>query len=433
MLNRKTFQHALQELCADYQNKKFLLAISGGADSMVLLHLFKESNLKFEVAHLNYKLRDGDSEDDQILVERICRINKIPFHLYSISEKDSKPENSIQDWARIIRYEFFRKIQKEQNLDFIATAHHLNDQLETFIINLSKASGIKGLSGIPANQNNILRPLLSLSKEEIYTYANDHKVEFREDLSNQKNDYLRNSIRNQIVPKLLEVNDNFLENFGKSISYLRQGKDFIDEKILEIEKKIITNVDDYSTLSKKLFLNQSPFVQFEMLRKFGFNDVEEISKISKAKTGKKFISSGYELTVDREILIIGKIVNQSVKSADEEVILNLDIDNQLIIPEQLQVEIKELGTLDWKFEGEKIQMPLKLRRRKQSDFFHPIGMIGKKKMSKFFKDEKIPILAQQKTWLLCDGNDRILGVIPFRQDGRFAATNASSKIVKIKL
>ena len=115
MLNRKTFQHALQELCADYQNKKFLLAISGGADSMVLFDLFKGFNLNFEVAHLNYKLRGDDSEDDQNLVERICRINEIPFHLYSISEKDNQPKNSIQDWARIIRYGFFRKIQKSDS------------------------------------------------------------------------------------------------------------------------------------------------------------------------------------------------------------------------------------------------------------------------------------------------------------------------------
>ena len=236
MLNTKTFQQSLQKLQTDYKKAKFLLAVSGGVDSMVLLDLFKGAALNFEVAHINYKLRGEDSDEDQKLVEGFCRQNQIPFHLYQVSEKDNKPKNSIQEWARNIRYQFFRKIQQEKNLDFLVTAHHLNDQLETFIINLSKASGIKGLSGIPANENKILRPLLSFTKEEIYAYAKKNKIKFREDLSNQKNDYLRNKIRNQIVPKLLEVNENFLENFGKSILHLNQTKSFVEEKISEIEK-----------------------------------------------------------------------------------------------------------------------------------------------------------------------------------------------------
>ena len=433
MLNSLTFQHSLEQLFADYRNAKFLLAISGGVDSMVLLHLFKSSKLKFEVAHINYQLRGIDSDKDQELVEQICQQNNIPFHLYQVSEKDNKPKNSIQEWARIIRYDFFRKIQQEHNLHFIVTAHHLNDQLETFIIHLSKASGIKGLSGIPANENHILRPLLSFSKEEIYEFATEEKIEFREDLSNQKNDYLRNKIRNEIVPKLLEVNDNFLENFGKSISYLNQTRSFVDEQILEIEKEIIVKEEDSILINKERFLNQTDFVQFEILRKYGFTDVEEIAKIKKAKTGKKFISTEFQLTIDREILIIKKIVDLNVEEVNEDIILQIDSENQVIIPDYLQLEIKEFGKVHWKIDCGKVELPLKLRRKKEGDFFHPIGMIGKKKISKFFKDEKIPIFGQQKIWLLCDSTDNILGVIPFRQDRRFAASKESSEIIKVKI
>lgn len=306
MLNSQTFQHSLERLFADYRNTKFLLAISGGADSMVLLDLFKDSKLKFEVAHINYQLRGEDSDKDQELVEKICEQNNIHFHLYQVSEMDNKPKNSIQDWARIIRYNFFRKIQQERSLNFIVTAHHLNDQLETFIIHLSKASGIKGLTGIPANENNILRPLLSFSKEEIYDFVKENNIEFREDLSNQKNDYLRNKIRNEIVPKLLEVNENFLDNFGKSISYLNQTKNFVDEQIFKIEKEIIVNKEDSLQINKKLFFNQSEFIQYEILRKFGFTEAEEIAKIKKAEAGKKFISSEYQLNSDREIFVLKK-------------------------------------------------------------------------------------------------------------------------------
>lgn len=433
MLNSQTFQHYLEQLFANYRNAKFLLAISGGVDSMVLLQLFKSSNFKFEVAHINYQLRGVDSDKDQELVEQICQQNNIPFHLYQVSEKDIKPENSIQEWARIIRYDFFRQIQQERKIEFIVTAHHLNDQLETFIIHLSKASGIKGLSGIPSNDNHILRPLLNFSKTEIYDFAKEEKIEFREDLSNQKNDYLRNKIRNEIVPKLMEVNDSFLENFGKSISYLKQTERFVDEQISEIEKEIIVKEEDSILINKELFLNQSDFVQFEILRKYGFNDVEEITKMKKAKTGKKFISNEFQLTIDREILIIKKIVDLNVEEVQEDIILGNDSENQVIIPDYLQQEIKEFGKVHWKVDGRKVELPLKLRRKKESDFFHPIGMIGKKKISKFFKDEKIPIFGQQKIWLLCDSTDKVLGVIPFRQDRRFAASKESSEIIKVKI
>jgi len=433
LLNSKSFLHSLQNLNPDYQQLTFLLAISGGVDSMVLFDLFRVAKLKFQVVHLNYGLRGADSDKDQKLVEEICKKNKIQFHLYTVSKKDNKPENSIQTWARDLRYDFFRKIQKEQKLDFIVTAHHLNDQLETFIIHLSKASGIKGLIGIPANENNILRPLLAFSKLDLYDFAKENGIEFREDISNQKNDYLRNKIRNKIVPELLEVNENFLSNFGKSISYLNQTKNFVEEKVLEIEKEIIRNEGEFVTIKKNLLFCQSDFVQFEILNKFGFKDVEGISKIAPAQTGKKFISNEYQLTVDRDILILKKLENNIPKRYETELILAINIENKIIIPESLQTEIKELGSLNWSFQKDKIQFPLKLRRKKHGDLFFPIGMIGKKKISKFCKDEKIPILAQQKIWLLCDDHDDILGVIPFRQDRRFAASKESPEVIKVKL
>ena len=433
MVNTNAFLQTLQLLVADDKKLKFLLAISGGVDSMVLLDLFKVSGLNIQVAHINYKLRGADSNEDQHLVEMICKKNEIPFHLYQVSEKDTKPKNSIQEWARNLRYDFFRKIQKEEDVDFIVTAHHLNDQLETFIIHLSKASGINGLSGIPSNENNIIRPLLQFSKEDIYKYAKENNIQFREDLSNQKNDYLRNKIRNVIVPELIKTNEHFLENFGRSISYLNQTKNFVEEKISEIEEEIVIHKEDYLMINKELFFNQTDLIQFEILRKFGFNDVEEISKIRKAETAKKFISNEYQLTIDREILILKKVVDKVIESKDDEIILELNNENQILIPAHLHTEINELGNFNWKFAAEKIHLPIKFRHKKDGDLFYPISMIGKKKISKFFKDEKIPILAQQKIWLLCDGNDQVLGVIPYRQDRRFVASKASSEIIKVKL
>ncbi|WP_346983296.1 tRNA lysidine(34) synthetase TilS [Chryseobacterium sp. POE27] len=226
MLKASDFKNQLENLVRYSAMKTYLLAVSGGVDSMVLAHCFNDLRLQFQVAHINYKLRGKDSDLDQKVVQDFCKKNNIKFHLYEVSGKDKKPENSIQLWARELRYHFFSQIQEKENLDFLVTAHHLNDQLETFIINLSKAAGINGLSGIPANENNILRPLLPYTKEEIYTFAKENHIEYREDLSNQKNDYLRNKIRHEIVPKLLETNDHFLENFKKKLIVFKPDKRF---------------------------------------------------------------------------------------------------------------------------------------------------------------------------------------------------------------
>ncbi|WP_228453084.1 tRNA lysidine(34) synthetase TilS [Chryseobacterium sp. CH1] len=193
MLEKSNFRKQLENLIYQPENHTFLLAVSGGADSMVLAFLFRDlrdekqySEYSFQIAHINYKLRGEDSDRDQKVVQNFCEKNHIRFHLYEVSEKDKKPENSIQLWARELRYAFFKEIQEKENLKFLVTAHHLNDQLETFIINLSKAAGINGLSGIPANDNFILRPLLEFSKQEIYQFAEENNIEFREDLSNKK-------------------------------------------------------------------------------------------------------------------------------------------------------------------------------------------------------------------------------------------------------
>ena len=217
VITSESFQQKLVQICRDYQHRKFLLAVSGGVDSMVLAYLFQALGLKFQVAHVNYHFRGEDSNDDQKLVEDFCAKNKMVFHLYDVLEKEKKEMKSLQSWAREIRYRFFKEVREKERLDYLVTAHHLNDQLETFIINLSKASGIKGLSGIPNNENAIIRPLLGFSKEEISAFAEQNNITFREDLSNQKNDYLRNRIRHQVVPQLIEVNQNFLKNFEKSI------------------------------------------------------------------------------------------------------------------------------------------------------------------------------------------------------------------------
>ncbi len=431
MLTEKTFKQNLSALLENFKEKEFLLAVSGGVDSMVLASLFKVLGLKFEVAHINYKLRGDDSDSDQKLIENFCKNHQMKFHLYEVSEKDKKPENSIQNWARNLRYDFFKNILKKENLDFLVTAHHLNDQLETFIINLSKASGIRGLSGIPKNENRILRPLLIFSKDEIYDFAKENKIEFREDLSNKKNDYVRNFIRNEIAPKLLETNENFLPNFAKSLEYLNQTKHFVEEKISEIEKEIILEKENTIIINKEKFFSQSDFVKFEILRKFGFENRNEIAKISEAEKGKIFQSNDFQMIVERNELVLVEKLEVGSWKLEDEILLEINDKNEINLANYIDEPETQNSKTVWIFDFDKISFPLKLRKKKDGDSFFPIGMIGKKKISKFFKDEKIPILAKQKIRILCDGNDNVLGVIPFRQDRRFSADEKTENTLKV--
>lgn len=428
VLSLLKFQKLLEQMLHQPQQKTYLLAVSGGVDSMVLADLFQVSGFNFHMAHINYHLRNEDSNLDQKLVSDFCQKHKIPFHLYEVSENDNQPENSIQNWARELRYRFFREIQKKENLEFLVTAHHLNDQLETFLINLSKASGIRGLSGIPANENGIVRPLLDFSKDEIYDFAKENQIDFREDQSNQKTDYLRNKIRHNIVPELQKINSDFLTNFSKSINYIHQAKDFINQSVDDKIKILKINSDENQIIiDKQKFSKESELIRYEILKRFGFNDENEMQKVLTAQTGSSFFNSEYQLIINRNELIFSCKAEVGNQKSEDSLILEI-IDNEIIIPQNLKNEVQEFGNCFWKIDKQKVQLPLKLRKKQEGDLYFPIGMIGKKKISKFFKDKKLSILAKQKIWLLCDADEQILGVLPFRQDGRFSSDNSETEL-----
>lgn len=435
MLTTATFQRALQRLISPQETPSFLLAVSGGVDSMVMADLFLKTDLSFGIAHVNYHLRGEESNGDQVLVEKFSAKHEISFHLYEVSEKDKKSQNSIQVWARELRYEFFKKLQSEFQYDYIVTAHHLNDQLETFLINLSKASGIKGLSGISANENKIVRPLLEFSRDEIEEYAKKEKIEFRTDSSNLKSDYLRNFIRNEISPKLFKTNENFLQNFEKSLQHLQQVEHFSHNQIKKIETEITIKNGDSLLLDKDKLLKQDAFVHFEILRKYGFESPNEIQKIFKAEKGKIFKSATHLLKVDRDFLAIeslevipNNILPEFIVVLEESPDENFELD----LSSHLSPNLPNDKRQHWEIDADKISFPLIIRPKNSEDLFFPIGMSGRKKVSKFFKDEKIPTFAQHKIWLLCDNNNDVVGVLPYRQDRRFMKDQNTTRKISIK-
>ncbi len=409
-LSRPSFVEQLERLAYNYCEKKFLLAVSGGVDSMVLLWLMHELKLPLEVAHVNYGLRGKDSDKDCELVQRFCAERSIPFHLYKCTAADKKPDGSIQLWARELRYNFFFKLLEDRKLDLIVTAHHLNDQLETFLINLSKASGIKGLSGIPSNKNRILRPLLSFSKEEIYRFARAEQIPFREDVSNQKSDYLRNKIRNEIIPKLEELNAAFIENFRKSQAYLSEASDFMLDQVDKLRQDLtISENENEITLDREKLAGAHPFARYHLLDSFGLHNREEQQKIFTAASGSFFYSDKWQMEVRRNTLIFKA---KSLPTQADEIILEatdrIDL-RDLIFPS---------ANKTWEVDFAKVALPLRLRSRRSGDRIFPVGMNGSKTVSKFFKDEKIPILARYSPKILADATGKVLGVVPYRQDRR---------------
>ena len=424
-LNKQNFHTQILKLIPNFKDQKFLLAVSGGADSMVLANLFLSSNLNFQVAHINYKLRGEDSDLDEKIVQSFCKKNGIKLHLYKVSEVDKKPENSIQLWARNLRYDFFNKIKTEENLDFIATAHHLNDELETFIINLSRASGLKGLSGIPKNDNSILRPLLKFSKDEIYQFAEENKIEFREDKSNAKTDYLRNFIRHEIAPKLLQTNENFLENFSKTLTYLKEANDFIDVEIENKRKNISKEKNSKIIFNKEKFKNESDLVKFKLLKIYNFKDSKEIAKILMAKTGGSFFSKSHSLKISSNELII-KPLDYSHKEN-----LPIVIRKTSEIHVSKFIENYKMQQKIWEVDSSRIKWPVIIRKPLPKDVFQPTGMRGKKKVTKFIRELKISDLDFQPL-VLVDSGDTILGIIPQRQNEIMISKN-STEILTIFL
>lgn len=431
MLSEQIFEDQLSEILPQYQSKKILVAVSGGVDSMVLLYLLKSKVAHLEVAHINYHLRGQDSNDDEALVQNYCEQNQIPFHIYNVTEKEQKPQGSIQLWARELRYRFFKTVMAEQQLDYLVTAHHLNDQLETFIINLSRGSGVKGLAGIPKHRKQIIRPLLHFSKAEIYAFAKVQQIPFREDSSNAKNDYLRNFIRNTISPKLLETHPNFLEHFGNSLNYLREASDFIDEEIAQkLQQFTINQTSEAWVISKDKLAQLSEFAQYEILKRLGFKAKAEHYKVFEAETGCVFYGNDYQLLINREELILTQISNELTQ--EEEILIDKpNSDGYIDLKDYISVAFDK--SFEWYFDKTQLQFPLKLRKKKEGDQFQPIGMKGKKKVAKFFKDEKLSILAKSKMWLLCDASDTILGVVPLRQDGRYATNPKDKNLIIIRL
>ena len=430
------FQKNIAENFPNLVSKKVLLAVSGGIDSMVLAELFRQSQMNFAIAHCNFNLRNADSDGDQKFVENYCIKHNIAFFTTTFDTKTFAKDFklSTQVAARKIRYEYFREILQKEQLDFIATGHHLDDSIETFFINLSRGTGLDGLTGIPTQNEKIIRPLLTFSRNAIEIFAKDNHLEWREDASNHSDIYLRNKIRHHLAPILCEINPSFGSSFQQTISNLKQAQSLVDDASRIVYKKVVEDDADFKkiNIAELMQLPNYKAYLYQWLKPLGFTAWEDIYNLAKAETGKQIFSENYQLLKNRNYLIIApKSTNNDESILIKKDTLEVNFHIKLLFCKVADTFFSTNKTIF--VDEEKLTYPLTLRRWKSGDYFFPLGMNGKsKKVSKFFKDEKLSRIEKENTWLLCSGND-IVWITGLRADERFKISNTTKTIIQIDL
>ena len=306
----KTIEQLFLAEINPHKECNFVLAISGGIDSMVLANLFLINNLNFSIAHCNFQLRGKESDDDEMFINKWCSEKDIKLYNKKFSTEDYCKNNklTIQMGARELRYEWFRELVDKEKHDFIVTAHHIDDQLETFIINSIRGTGIDGLVGIPDKINKIIRPLLMTSKDQIIEYSKVNRINYREDSSNDKEDYLRNKIRHSVIPYLKSDDDNVLLKFKTTIENLNSTKIFVKKVISKVRDRVFIYEGENIITNIGLLKDLDPieFYIHELYKDFEFN-YKEVMKLFDSDSGKQISSANYNMTKQKNNLIISKI------------------------------------------------------------------------------------------------------------------------------
>ena len=416
-------------------DQKILVACSGGLDSIVLLHLLQKIGLTLGVAHCNFKLRGDHSDADLSFVETIAGNLGVPvFTTVFDTKRYAKTQGvSTQVAARELRYEWFYSTARANGYDRIATGHHADDDLETFFINLSRVTGLRGLTGITSNTEQLIRPLLPFSRAQIMQFAKKEGLFWREDSSNSTRDYLRNKLRLDVIPAFKGVNKTVLQNFKQTQQHLKESQALLEDYITLVTKLVVSHTDaGYEIDSKQLqALPNTNTLLFELLYPYGFTDFKAIASILESEVGKKVLSKQYVLHKDRNHLVLTKkeqVVDSRVYYIDAKQ-QSCTIPIKLNFTKVAQVGEHEPHSLY--VDAAKLTYPLKVRAWRLDDVFHPFGMKGKKKLTKFFKDEKLSLLSKNSVWVLESG-DEIVWVIGLRPDDRYKVTSATNKVLKIQ-
>ena len=435
----QAFREYIQSTDLFKQSDRILLAVSGGVDSVAMVKLFKEAGYDFGIAHSNFGLRAAESDGDEIFVKELANQLEVPFYVKHFDTKHFAAENkiSIQMAARDLRYAWFDEIMNDNGFSFVATAHHLDDQAETFFINLLRGTGISGMHGILPKQGRIIRPLMFTTRDKIMAYALDENLAWREDRSNKSRKYLRNKLRLDILSELRKINPVFSYKLNESIAHLRDVETIYHNHIIGVTADLVQETPEGVLISIDWIYEYQPHATylFELLKpyNFAYPVVKEIVKSLDTFSGKTFYSPTHRLLRDRENFIIQPLSElNSCPITGEEVFLekhSTTIEHPvcLCISQTDKINDLPMGKASIAcLDEDKLQFPLSIRKWEKGDWFVPLGLKGKKKLSDFFIDQKISVADKEKTWLLVSGDD-IVWVIGKRIDNRFRITPKTKK------
>lgn len=430
----------------DFQNQiknragHFLLAVSGGLDSMTLWQMFRATKLNHAVAHVNFGLRGAESDADQALVETIAAEHGIKVFIKKVDTKSFAKEHKLgtQEAARSLRYTWFEELKKEYDYDQLVTAHHLNDSVETFMINLHRGTGLKGLGGIRSTEK-VLRPLLDFSKAELHDYASKNKIEFRNDASNAKDDYLRNWFRNGLLKEWKEKNPELLTRMKSNLENLRQADEMLDYFLekeaadLKISKQ---SQIPFQILIPSLTKSKYPAAHlFRILEDFGFNysQVNDLlAAIHSKHTGAQIKSKTHMVLLNRDLLIVDKIKDEPSNESlwIEKNVSSIDSPLKLQFYWLTKAEV-DFTSNSFFLDADQLTFPLELRKWKEGDSMIPLGMKGQKKISDILIDEKVPLHQKDQCFVLLS-NQKIVCLLNFRISEEFKIQANTKSILKIQ-
>jgi len=430
------FKQHLHQNFPFLEDSKLLIAISGGIDSVVLAHLCSQLDLNFSLCHCNFNLRGQESDDDEAFATSLAKTLKTPVYTTSFETEKYAAKNkvSIQVAARDLRYTWFYELLDTKGYNYVLTAHNTNDNLETFIINLTRGSGLEGFTGIPPVNQKSVRPLLAFSRDDITLFAIKNGIVWREDRSNASIKYVRNKVRHKVIPILKELNPHVLESFQNTIEYLNESQSIINDAVKNITANVVSYENDVLKISCKEIdkLSNKKAYLYQLLHGYGFTAWNDIVDLISAQPGKQVFSNTHRLLKDRNVLIVTTInKNQHIKGPiiiDKKV---SEITNPIKLTIQNTEDYTSKNNHQIIIDSDLISYPLSLKKWHHGDAMYPTGMKGSKKISQLFKDNKLSLLDKEKIWLLTDANNHIIWVIGLRQDRRYLANKTSKNRLKI--
>ncbi len=420
--------------------QKILLGVSGGIDSIVMVDLFSRAGLDFGIAHCNFGLRGKESDEDNSFVEKLAQHHNVPIYVKTFDTFNFAKDQSIsiQMAARELRITWSEEILLSKNYKYYATAHHLDDQIETILNNFFRGTGIAGLHGIIPKRGNIIHPMLFCFRNQIEEYAHQYQLNYRTDSSNKKTDYTRNKIRHQLIPVIKLIYPNYKKSISENTQRIQHVETIYKNHVQQIADELISEESKYFKISIDKLLHHQPVVMYlyELIKQFGFNyaNAEDITNSFDSDSGKYFLSDTYKITKDRTELII----EEKKKEVPFEYLIEKD---EYTISEPIKLSLNYSGnTKDFEISKSssvahldftKLKFPLKLKKWQKGDYFYPLGMTQKKLISDFFIDNKVSVPEKEKTWILFSG-DQVIWIIGYRIDNRYKISKSTSNILTIE-